>query len=78
MAISALREQPQWISVMEKLPEEWTSVIGCCPDVAPMPTVREVYLCENGNWHGAMIYGATTVTYWMPMPEPPKEKEVTQ
>ena len=63
----------KWISVTERLPEEFVSVLICIPSDAPLPTVKEAYWA-NGSWGAKMwIYSANEVTHWMPLPEPPKE-----
>lgn len=83
MAISALREQESlakkqatsdWISVEERLPDEFVSVLICVPREAPLSEVREAYLA-NGWWASkTAIFQAKDVTHWMPMPEAPKEE----
>ena len=72
MAISALREQPCWISVEERLPEEAIRVLvrldGNKPPIGEprMDTDRVV----DGRW----VRWFDLVTHWMPLPEPPKEE----
>ena len=64
-------EQPKWISVEERLPDEPGEVLACvygriciawysnrCFET---PSGMVFYACENA------------VTHWMPTPEPPKE-----
>ena len=63
----------EWISVKDRLPEPFVSVLGYCPDEEPLPTVHEVYMNGFGQWRSAQVYGMGNVTHWMPMPEPPKE-----
>ena len=63
----------EWISVKERLPEPFVSVLGYCPDEEPLPTVHEVYMNGFGQWTSAQVYGMGNVTYWMPLPEPPEE-----
>ena len=77
MAITALREQPRWISVEERLPEESGRYIvlrksgdclNCC------------YEKERDSWGvlidmgeaGALWVAYNGVTHWMPLPEPPE------
>ena len=74
MATEAMREQEQkWISVEERLPEPFVSVLGYCPEEEPLPTVHEVYMSDFGQWCSPRVYGMEKVTHWMPLPEPPKE-----
>ena len=76
MAISALREQPRWISVEEKLPEINTKVL-----------VRYKHAGEPNKLSTAFDYLRVSslvptmfiwcqhplrVTHWMPLPEPPE------
>ena len=66
--------QPKWISVDERLPEQFVSVLVYMPDEYPCPTVHEGYLRPDGKWDAAH-YTRTPdeVTHWANMPEPPKE-----
>ncbi len=63
---------PQWISVKDRLPEPFVSVLVCMPDEEPMPTVREGYLSECGFMVPALLQHIP-VTHWAEMPDPPKE-----
>ena len=38
------RERGEWISVKDKLPNEWVSVLGYMTDAGEFPPVRECYL----------------------------------
>ena len=79
MAIAALREQPQWINVEERLPE--------CDEKC----LCRYTFGEKGRmyFYQVLDYYATDpqphfqhagkgsemrVTHWMPLPEPPKEE----
>lgn len=63
----------KWIPVTERLPQEFVSVLVSIPSENPLPTVREAYLA-NGAWATKMaIFFMEEVTYWMPLPNPPKE-----
>ena len=74
MALEALREQGQrWISVEDRLPEPFVSVLGYCPDEEPLPTVHECYVNGFGQWTSSLVYGMGNVTHWMPIPDPPEE-----
>jgi len=64
-------ELGEWISVDERLPEPFVSVLGYCPDEEPLPTVHECYMNDYCFWTSEQVYGMGTVTHWMPIPEPP-------
>ena len=73
LAITALQNQPVWIPVSERLPEEsLNSVIG-------WDTYRE-RCCFAQYAGGRFILGDDTdsvnITAWMPLPEPYRESEV--
>ena len=71
MGIKALEQEPKWIPISERLPEEKQSVLVWCPEYKNMYCA---YL-ENKNW---WIFGAfsqiipNAVIAWMPLPEPYK------
>ena len=78
MAISALREQPRWISVEDRLPviedsepwDEFTDDRGYVFLVAD----EDGYVFTATFWIKANRFGDPTITHWMPLPEPPKEE----
>lgn len=65
---------PQWISVDDKLPDTFNTVIVCREYAKGSIKVEQGYRDVNGWW---MIYGARVkrVTHWMPFPEPTEEDE---
>ena len=66
MAISALMEQPRWISVEDRLPEDDVDVLtrrATGMNVETHCGFRWDYDEYNGKWR---------VTHWMPLPEPPE------
>ena len=69
MAISALREQPKWISVEERLPEVESSYLTYTDKGRIIIDSFCIYP-EHGTkfWVG----GNGRVTHWMPLPEPPE------
>ena len=74
MAISALREQPRWISVKERLPEKYKFVL-CYKD----GKTRIGYYIGAEYVKGVAAFAdyhnhSFTVTHWMPLPEPPEVK----
>lgn len=63
-----------WISVKDRLPEPFISVLIYIPEDKPLPTVNEGFMSDDGTW--MVLYGyAVPVTHWMELPKPPKEDE---
>ena len=65
-------QQPKWISVKERLPEEAGKYIVCTRKKA-------VYCTAFRFFHGKGYFATdlnTHITHWMPLPEPPKEENV--
>lgn len=72
---AALREQPRWISVVERLPEPFVSVLVYMPEERPLPTVHEGFLAREGMWYANHFdREPMEITHWTPLPEPPKEE----
>ena len=64
---------PQWISVDNRLPEPFVSVLVHMPGEEPCPTVHEGFISNDGIWQSAMFRREPgEVTHWQPMPQPPK------
>ncbi len=67
MAIAALREQPRWISVEERLPEDFGYYI----------VFSEENIVGEAEWDGHTFCWIANenlafATHWMPLPEPPE------
>ena len=75
---AALREKvPQWISVEDRLPEDWKDEDGVL--VNYMIYTQE-FGADIGNYHAKdkrwlCMAIPCTVTHWMPLPEVPEEGE---
>ena len=65
----------EWISVDERLPNPYISVLVYMPDEEPFPTVREGFLTKHGAWYaGGFDRLPDEVVMWKEMPEAPKMK----
>ena len=66
----------EWISVEERLPESGKSVLGLMAN--KFPFVAAYRECDE-TWYMPTQTGCSkckkVVTHWMPLPEPPKEKD---
>lgn len=63
---------PKWISVDERLPENFISVLGYMTDAGEFPPVRECYTVGNAFFFPA-LRDVHSVSHWCEMPEPPEE-----
>ena len=72
-----LRPAPEWISVEERLLDEWREVLAYMPihsDEKNPHMIRICWYIGNGKWRETE-YGEIVelrITHWMPLPEPPK------
>ena len=75
--ITICKEEPsielvqEWISVDERLPENFISVLGRMTDAGEFPTVRECYTVGNVFFFPA-LGDIHPVSHWCEMPQPPK------
>ena len=61
----------EWISVDERLPENFISVLGYMTDAGEFPPVRECYTVGNVFFFPA-LGDIHPVSHWREMPQPPK------
>ena len=67
-------EQGKWISVKDRLPQRWKRVLVAAGDFAV--DVYEAYIDSKGEWmrfNSPIRADIGYPTYWIPLPEPPKE-----
>ena len=75
--ITICKEEPsietvqEWISVDEKLPQNFISVLGYRTDAGEFPPVRECYTVGNVFFFPA-LGDIHPVSHWCEMPQPPK------
>ena len=64
-----------WISVKDRLPKPFISVLVYVPDEEPYPSVREGFTNHRGEWYGGDLDKIhDEVAAWKEMPDPPKMK----
>lgn len=73
--LQASCQQVNWISVEERLPEEWWPVLALIRFSEEPPAQEVLWHIGNGKWRacwdGAMV--ESKVSHWMPLPALPKE-----
>ena len=60
----------EWISVDERLPQNFVSVLGYMTDAGEFPPVRECYTVGNTFFFPALD-DVHPVSHWCEMPQPP-------
>ena len=61
----------EWISVDDRLPEEFVSVLGHMTDAGYFPSIRECYRVGNRFFFPA-LKDMHPIDFWTDMLEPPK------
>ena len=61
----------EWISLDERLPENFISVLGYMIDAGEFPPVRECYTVGNAFFFPA-LGDVHPVSHWCEIPQPPK------
>ena len=61
----------EWISVDDRLPEEFVSVLGHMTDAGYFPSIRECYRVGNRFFFPA-LKDIHPIDFWVDMPQPPK------
>lgn len=65
----------EWVSVDERLPENFISVLGYMTDAGEFPPVRECYTVGNAFFFPA-LGDVHPVSHWCEMPQPPKGETI--
>ena len=61
----------EWISVDERTPQNFVSVLGYMTDAGEFPPVRECYTVGNAFFFPA-LGDVHPVSHWCELPQPPK------
>ncbi len=61
----------KWISVSERLPKNFVSVLGYMTDAGEFPPVRECYTVGNAFFFPA-LGDIHPVSHWREIPQPPR------
>ena len=73
--IAELEEKQRWIPVSERLPEDTERMLTIVYDAFEDTTAISILQhYGDGDWF-SWDSGRYVVTHWMPMPEPPTERE---
>lgn len=69
-----LKAAPEWISVKDRLPEEYKGKYLCyIPGYGIGVASYFKYAVWNGRW--SLMGFSVKVTHWMPLPQQPKEED---
>ena len=68
----------EWVSVKDRLPPMFVSVLGYMPNAGPFPAVRECFLVGEGAFWFPALNGFDYVTSWAEMPSGPKTSRLKE
>ena len=68
---SSIETVREWISVDERIPQNFVSVLGYMTDAGEFPPVRECYTVGNAFFFTA-LGDVHPVSHWCELPQPPK------
>lgn len=68
-------QQPRWISVGERLPEDGQKIIAAFRNGGGLIVDQARYRNEEFDFASWAYVWGDNVTHWMPLPQPPEEEE---
>ncbi len=75
----------EWISVEDRLPDNFASVLCHCKNSSTGGECATIGSCDKGFWFLQERVGGQSyphhyyeVTHWMPLPEPPQKERATE
>ena len=66
---------PKWIPVTERLPENDSGVLAFYDDGIESRIIPATFHPKSGWYDCLFNMPSENISYWMPLPEPPKEEE---
>lgn len=76
VALTIIKDrEPQWIPVTERLPENDSGVLAFYDDGIESRIIPATFHPKSGWYDCLFNMPSENISYWMPLPEPPKEDE---